>query len=174
MNNPFSNFNHIKAFAFDVDGVLTNGDLIILPNGVMARTMNVKDGYALQLAVKKGYQIAIISGGNSKEVIERLNILGITDVYMNVSDKLAVLQQFQEKHRLQTNEMLFMGDDLPDFEVMQHVGLPCCPNDAVDEIKEICKYISPINGGKGCARDVIEKVLKLANKWQHTNHISSK
>lgn len=174
MNNPFSNFNHIKAFAFDVDGVLTNGDLIILPNGVMARTMNVKDGYALQLAIKKGYPIAIISGGNSKEVIERVNILGINDVYMNVTDKVEALKNFQQKHQLQQEEILFMGDDLPDADVMQSVGLPCCPNDAVDEIKEICKYISPFNGGKGCARDVIEKVLKLANKWQHTSHISSK
>ncbi len=174
MSNSLSNFNHIKAFVFDVDGVLTNGDLIILPNGVMARTMNVKDGYALQLAVKKGYKVAIISGGNSKEVIERLNILGITDVFMNVSDKAQTLKQFQTSHNLETNEILFMGDDLPDLEVMQMVGLPCCPFDAVDEIKAICTYISPVIGGKGCARDVIEKVLKLHQQWFHTNHVSSK
>ena len=174
MSNPLQYFASVKAFAFDVDGVLTNGDLIILENGVMARTMNVKDGYALQLAIKKGYHIAIISGGNSKEVMERLNILGIIDVYMNVTDKVEALKNFQQKHQLQKEEILFMGDDLPDVDVMQNVGLPCCPNDAVDEIKAISKYISPFNGGKCCARDVIEKVLKLANKWQHTNHVSSK
>ncbi len=174
MNNPLQYFTSIKAFVFDVDGVLTNGDLIILPNAVMARTMNVKDGYALQLAVKKGYPVAIISGGNSKEVIERLKILGIQDIFMNISDKAAALKEFQTIHQLNANEILFMGDDLPDLEVMQMVGLPCCPKDAVDEIKEISKYISLYIGGKGCARDVIEKVLKLANKWQHTNHVSSK
>lgn len=174
MSTPLQYFASVKAFAFDVDGVLTNGDLIILENGVMARTMNVKDGYALQLAIKKGYHIAIISGGNSKEVAERVKILGITDTYMNVFDKVEALQNFQQKHQLQKQEILFMGDDLPDVDVMQNVGLPCCPNDAVDEIKAISKYISPLNGGKGCARDVIEKVLKLANKWQHTNHVSSK
>lgn len=174
MNNPLQYFTSIKAFVFDVDGVLTNGDLIILPNAVMARTMNVKDGYALQLAVKKGYPVAIISGGNSKEVIERLKILGIQDIFMNISDKAAATKEFQTIHQLNSNEILFMGDDLPDLEVMQMVGLPCCPKDAVDEIKEISKYISSYIGGKGCARDVIEKVLKLANKWQHTNHVSSK
>ncbi len=174
MNNPFSNFNHIKAFIFDVDGVLTNGDLIILPNGVMARTMNVKDGYALQLAIKKGYKVAIISGGNSIEVAERVKLLSIEDVYMNVLNKVEALDNFINKHQLNKNEILFMGDDMPDIDVMVEVGLPCCPADAVDEIKAISKYISPINGGKGCARDVIEKVLKLANKWQHTNYVSSK
>ena len=174
MSNPLKNFSNIKAFVFDVDGVLTNGNIIILPHGVMARTMNVKDGYALQLAIKKGYRIAIISGGNSTDIIERFKILGVTDVYMNVSDKVAALREFQLKYQLRENEMLFMGDDMPDLEVMQLVGLPCCPNDAVDEIKNICKYISPLVGGQGCVRDVIEKVLKLHHQWSHTNQVSSK
>ncbi len=172
--NILQNFNTIKAFVFDVDGVLTTGDLTILPNGVMARTMNVKDGYALQLAVKKGYHVAIISGGKSEEVIERFNLLGITEVFMGISNKLEVLNTFIAKYQLQKKEILFMGDDMPDLEVMQAVGLPCCPADAVDEIKEISTYISPVAGGKGCARDVIEKTLKLAGKWQHNNAVSSK
>ena len=174
MSNSLQYFSTIKAFVFDVDGVLTNGDLIILSNNVMARTMNVKDGYALQLAVKKGYTIAIISGGNSVEVKERLSLLGITDIYMSIANKVAALENFIQKYQLHKNEILFMGDDMPDFEVMQAVGLPCCPADAVDEIKIISKYISPINGGKGCARDVIEKTMKLANQWQHINTVSSK
>jgi len=172
--NLLQNFNYIKTFVFDVDGVLTDGTLLILPNGVMARTMNVKDGYALQLAVKKGFKVAIISGGNSIEVKERFNLLGITDVYMNVSNKVEALEDLIKKHQLQASEILFMGDDIPDTEVMQAVGLPCCPADAVDEIKAVSKYISPFNGGKGCARDVIEKTLKLANLWHHTNSVSSK
>ena len=167
-------FNNIKAFAFDVDGVLTNGSLIILPNNVMARTMNVKDGYALQLAIKKGYKIAIISGGNSTEVVERLALLGIADVYMNVKNKVAALEDFVAKHNINKNEILFMGDDMPDIDVMHQVGLPCCPADAVDEIKNISKYISPIAGGQGCARDVIEKVMKLAGTWVHNDCVSSK
>lgn len=167
-------FNHIKAFVFDVDGVLTNGTLIILPNGVMARTMNVKDGYALQLAVKKGFKVAIISGGKSPEVIERLNLLGVTDVYMNVHNKVEALENFVDKYQLDKTDILFMGDDIPDIAVMQEIGLPCCPADAVDEVKEISKYISPNSGGQGCVRDVIEKTMKLNNLWTHEQNVLSK
>lgn len=167
-------FNHIKAFVFDVDGVLTNGTLIILPNGVMARTMNVKDGYALQLAVKKGFKVAIISGGKSTEVIERLNLLGVTDVYMNVHNKVEALENFVDKYQLDKTDILFMGDDIPDIAVMQEIGLPCCPADAVDEVKEISKYISPNSGGQGCVRDVIEKTMKLNNLWTHEQNVLSK
>lgn len=172
--NVLQQFKNIKAFVFDVDGVLTDGSLIILPNNVMARTMNVKDGYALQLAVKKGFKVAIISGGNSAEVKERLNLLGVTDVYMNITNKVEALENFVEKYQLQPQEILFMGDDIPDADVMKMVGLPCCPADAVDEIKAISKYTSPINGGKGCARDVIEKTMKLNSLWQHTHSVVSK
>lgn len=172
--NVLQYFSGIKAFVFDVDGVLTDGSLTILPNGIMARTMNVKDGYALQLAVKKGYKVAIISGGNSVEVKDRLNLLGITDVFMNVTNKIEALNIFLAKHNLNKNNVLFMGDDMPDIEVMQEIGLPCCPADAVDEVKEISKYISPILGGKGCARDVIEKTMKLNNLWAHQHNIASK
>ena len=174
MSNTLQYFTSIKAFVFDVDGVLTDGSLLILPNNIMARTMNVKDGYALQLAIKKGYQVAIISGGNSVEVIERLALLGVHDVYMNTSNKVVALEKFIEKHQLHKQEILFMGDDMPDLDVMQAVGLPCCPADAVDEIKAISKYISPFNGGKGCGRDVIEKTMKLNNHWHHSSSVSSK
>ena len=172
--NVLQQFKNIKAFVFDVDGVLTDGSLIVLPNNIMARTMNVKDGYALQLAVKKGFKVAIISGGNSAEVKERLSLLGVTDVYMNVSNKVEALETFTGKYQLQQQEVLFMGDDIPDAEVMKFVGLPCCPADAVDEIKAISQYTSSINGGKGCARDVIEKTMKLNNLWQHSHSVVSK
>jgi len=172
--NVLQQFKNIKAFVFDVDGVLTDGSLIVLPNNMMARTMNVKDGYALQLAVKKGFKVAIISGGNSAEVKERLNLLGVTDVYMNVSNKVEALENFVEKYQFQSQEVLFMGDDIPDADVMKIVGLPCCPADAVDEIKAISQYISPINGGKGSARDVIEKTMKLNNLWNHSHSVVSK
>ncbi len=172
--NVLQQFKNIKAFVFDVDGVLTDGSLIVLPNNIMARTMNVKDGYSLQLAVKKGFKVAIISGGNSAEVKERLNLLGVTDVYMNVSNKVEALENFVEKYQLQIQEILFMGDDIPDADVMKVVGLPCCPADSVDEIKAISQYISPINGGKGCARDVIEKTMKLNSLWHHSHSVVSK
>jgi 3-deoxy-D-manno-octulosonate 8-phosphate phosphatase (KDO 8-P phosphatase) len=170
---PLQKFKTITTFVFDVDGVLTDGGLIVLPNGVMARKMNVKDGYALQLAVKRGYDVVIISGGASEEVADRLNKLGVSEVFMRVIDKAAVLQGYLEKKRLSWEEVLFMGDDIPDLEVMKKVGMACCPADAVHEIKEISAYISPINGGLGCGRDVIEKVLKMRGNWNDDTHIPS-
>lgn len=166
-------FKSITTFAFDVDGVLTDGTLIILPAGVMARKMNVKDGYALQLAVKRGYNVVVISGGASEEVADRLYKLGIAEVFMKVTDKLTVLKEYLEKKQLAWKEVLFMGDDIPDEEVMKKVGLPCCPSDAVQEIKDISAYISPLNGGLGCGRDVIEKVLKMRGHWNEDTHIPS-
>ena len=163
--NVLELFNKITCFVFDVDGVLTDGTLLVLPNAVMARRMNIKDGYALQLAVKRGYQVVIISGGNSAEVKDRLEKLGVHQVLMQVTDKATALQQFMETNQLVKEQVLFMGDDIPDLEVMQHVGLACCPNDAANEIKSISQYISHLKGGEGCARDVIEKVLKLRNDW---------
>lgn len=164
---------HLSTFVFDVDGVLTDGTLLILPNGVMARRMNIKDGYAIQLAVKKGYHVAVISGGNSAEVKERLNLLGVKDVFMRVGNKKECLAEYLAVNSLKPEEVLFMGDDLPDYEVMQSVGLACCPADAAHEIKGISHYISPIAGGQGCARDVIEKVLTLHNKWLPDTYIKS-
>jgi 3-deoxy-D-manno-octulosonate 8-phosphate phosphatase (KDO 8-P phosphatase) len=163
--NVLELFKHINTFVFDVDGVLTDGTLLVLPNGVMARRMNIKDGYALQLAVKKGYHIVIISGGVSPEVKERLNKLGVTHVFMQVQNKVAVLNEFMQQHNLSKQQVLFMGDDMPDASALRLVGLPACPADASTDIKAIAQYISPVNGGAGCARDVIEKVMKLQGNW---------
>lgn len=158
-------FKHITCFVFDVDGVLTDGSLLVLPEGVMARRMNVRDGYALQLAIKKGYRVIIISGGSSREVTDRLTNLGITDIWMQTSNKAAVLAGLLNKYALSKESVIFMGDDIPDLAVMGMVGLPCCPADAAQEIREKSIYISHRNGGEGCARDVIEKVLKLRGDW---------
>jgi 3-deoxy-D-manno-octulosonate 8-phosphate phosphatase (KDO 8-P phosphatase) len=150
---------------FDVDGVLTDGKLLILKDGQMCRSMNIKDGYALQLAVKKGYRIVIISGGASEEVKERLQRLKLTDVFMQVEDKQKFLADYVKNNNLSWNEILFMGDDIPDYDCMLMAALACCPADAVPEIKSISKYISTYKGGEGCVRDVIEKVLKLNGDW---------
>lgn len=167
-------FKSVTTLAFDVDGVLTDGSLTVLPGGVMARRMNVKDGYALQLAVKRGYNIVVISGGNSEEVTDRLNKLGISEVFMRVTDKVSILDDYLQRHNLSWKEVMYMGDDIPDLIPMQKVGMACCPLDAVEEIKEVSAYISPLNGGFACARDVIEKVLKLRGHWAADPHIPSK
>jgi 3-deoxy-D-manno-octulosonate 8-phosphate phosphatase (KDO 8-P phosphatase) len=163
--NVLEHFREITTLVFDVDGVLTDGTLLVLPDGVMARRMNIKDGYALQLAVKKGYHVIVISGGNSPEVENRLNKLGITQVFMQTADKLQVLENILLQKQISPQQVLFMGDDIPDLAVMKHVGLPVCPADAAQEIKEIARYISPLKGGEGCARDVIEKTMKLRGNW---------
>lgn len=158
-------FSNIKWFVFDIDGVLTDGSLLIMPNGIMTRRMNMKDGYALQLAIKQGYRISIISGGSSIESKERLEKLGVTDVHLKVEDKKKLLQELITIHQAQPKEILYMGDDMPDLEVMRIVGLATCPADAARDILDISAYISPYNGGHGCVRDVIEKVLRLHDKW---------
>ena len=165
MANVLALFKNITCFVFDVDGVLTDGSLLVLPDGVMARRMNIKDGYALQLAIKKGYKIIVISGGRSAEVKQRLEKLGVKDVYMEIEDKVSLLSSMIEKASLQPEEILCMGDDIPDLQMMNLAGLRCCPVDAVTEIKELSQYISPVKGGDGCARDVIEKVMKLRGDW---------
>ena len=167
-------FRRITTFVFDVDGVLTDGTLFVFDNGEQVRRMNIKDGYALQLAIKKGYRIAIFSGGVSEAVISRLKKLGITDVFMNVKDKRSGVLNYIEQHNITWGEVLFMGDDIPDHSVMREAALPCAPCDAVPEIKEIAKYISAFPGGKGCVRDVIEKVLKLNDDWELDVTIPSK
>ncbi len=172
--NALELFKPITSFVLDVDGVLTDGTILVLPGGLMARSMNIKDGYALQLAIKKGYKVVVISGGDSPEVLERLNKLGVVDVFMKVDNKLACLQRFMQQHSLQPQQLLYMGDDIPDYEIMLNVGLPCCPSDAVPEIKTISQYISPMKGGKGCVRDVIEKVLKLKGDWSLDSGLRSK
>lgn len=172
--NVLSLFPTIKVFAFDVDGVLTDGTLYLMPEGEMVRRMNIKDGYALQLAIKKGYEVVIISGGQSELVKERLHKLGIQHVYMQVHDKKQVMLEFLKDLQLSPSQTLFMGDDIPDLEVMQAVGLPCCPADACSEIQQASLYISPLVGGSGAVRDVIEKVLKLNGDWVHATQVQSR
>jgi 3-deoxy-D-manno-octulosonate 8-phosphate phosphatase (KDO 8-P phosphatase) len=164
-------FKKIKCFVFDVDGVLTNGNVTVMPNGVLIRTMNIKDGYALQLAIKKGYKVWVISGGNSEEVKTRLQNLGVSEVFMKVTDKKQLLSELMLLNELAKEEVLFMGDDMPDFEAMQLAGIAACPSDAVVDIKEICSYKAIAKGGAGCAREVIEKTLKLNNHWDLVDHI---
>ena len=148
-----------------MDGVLTDGSVTLMPGGEQVRVMNIKDGYALQLAVKKGYGVLIISGGSSGAVRERLMRLGVKDVYMEVQDKVDIINKYISKISTDWNKILYMGDDMPDHKAMQMCGLPCCPIDAVSEIKAISVYVSAMKGGDGCVRDVIEKVLKLNNNW---------
>lgn len=172
--NILAAFKPVKLFALDVDGVLTDGSLLVMNDGQMVRRMNIKDGYALQLAIKKGYHILVISGGNSDAVRLRLDKLGVKDVFMSVLDKKEVLLQYMQQHNIQKNEVLYMGDDMPDIAVMKMAGLACCPADAVAEIKDICSYISPVKGGEGCVRDIIEKVLKLNAHWNDDGTTPSK
>ena len=172
--NILAAFKPIRLFVLDVDGVLTDGSLLLLNDGQMVRRMNIKDGYALQLAVKKGYHLLVISGGNSEAVQLRLEKLGARNVFMGVLNKKEVLQQYMQEHHISRQEVLYMGDDMPDIGVMQMVGLPCCPADAVAEIRDISSYISPLKGGDGCVRDIIEKVLKLNAHWNDDGNTPSK
>ena len=157
--------NNVTAFVFDVDGVLTDGSLILMPTGEQVRTMNIKDGYAIQLAVGKGYQLAIISGGKSESVRTRLTGLGVKNIYLGVKDKAEAFDEFLLTHKLNPENVLYMGDDMPDLEVMRRTGVAVCPSDAVNEIRSICVYVSDKKGGEGCVRDVIEQVMRVQQKW---------
>ena len=163
--NLLANFAAISAFAFDIDGVMTDNTIQVTETGELLRTMHIRDGYALQWAIKQGYPIAIITGGSSQGVIARLQKLGIQAIFSGVTDKLTVLQTWCTEQQINPDEVLYMGDDIPDIAPMQAVGLPTCPADACSETLQLAKYVSPIAGGKGCVRDVIEKVLKLQGKW---------
>lgn len=155
----------IKAIAFDVDGVLSTNNVYLLDHSQPCRTANIKDGYALQLAVKKGLQLAIITGGKSEAVYTRYVALGIQDVFMGAAVKIEIFRQWLNDHDLKPEEVLYMGDDIPDYEVMKACGCPCCPADAAEEIRQISVYVSDREGGRGCARDVVEQVLRAQNKW---------
>ncbi len=165
MGNYKQKLHAIKAFIFDVDGVLGSTRVLLHASGELLRTMNIKDGYALQYAGKQGYVIGIISGGKSDAVKQRFVNLGITDVFMGAHHKMDCYQKFVEKYALDDNQVLYMGDDIPDYEVMRRVGVAVCPADAVQEIKGISHYISSYNGGECCVRDIVEQVLKLHGKW---------
>lgn len=155
----------IKALVFDVDGVLSCDVMPLHPNGEPMRTVNVKDGYALQLAVKQGLHIAIITGGRTEAVHKRFMSLGVTDIYMGSSRKLHDYFDFRDKHGLTDEEILYMGDDVPDIEIMRTCGLACCPKDACPDAKCVAQYISHKDGGLGCGRDVVEQVMKAQGKW---------
>ena len=165
MPNCKTLFSRIKAFAFDVDGVFTNGQVYLMPDNNFIRMVNIKDGYAVQYCVKLGFPVGIISGGKSEEMAFRFRKLGVTDIYMGSSNKLESFEDFYMKYGLSCKDLLYMGDDIPDYEIMQRAGLPVCPNDAVTEIKQLAKYISDKGGGMGCVRDVIEQVLRVQDKW---------
>jgi len=162
----------IKGFVFDVDGVISHNVLSLSPEGDPVRTANMKDGYALMYALRAGYPVGIITGGKTQDTQGRLERLGITHVYMGTLDKVPCLHDFLQKTNLKAEEILYMGDDIPDYNVMALVGLPVCPNDAAEEIKEISAYISHRNGGEGCVRDVIEQVLRAQGKWIHPREIN--
>jgi 3-deoxy-D-manno-octulosonate 8-phosphate phosphatase (KDO 8-P phosphatase) len=159
--------NRVKAFAFDVDGVFTNGSVLLHPGGEFIRTMNIKDGYAIQHVVKMGYPVAIISGGYSKMVRKRFTYLGVNDIYMKSGNKISAFHSFCAKYELSPAEILYMGDDLPDYEVMKLAGFSACPADAATEIKQISSYVSYQKGGEGCVRDIVEQVLRLHDKWMN-------
>jgi 3-deoxy-D-manno-octulosonate 8-phosphate phosphatase (KDO 8-P phosphatase) len=165
MTNFKESLASIKAFVFDIDGVLSLQTVPLNAFGVPKRTVNFRDGYALQLAVRKGYHVSIISGCNSKEYLKRLKLLGIKEVFLNSRSKLEHFNAFLRKHSLAKSEVMFMGDDIPDYRVMKESGVPVCPADADSEIKQIALYISDKKGGEGCVRDVIEQVLRLHNNW---------
>lgn len=167
MNN-LEAFRDINTFIFDVDGVLTNCEVLVLENGQLLRTMNVRDGFAIKIAIRQGYRVAIITAGRSEGVELRLKGLGVEDVYSGSEDKIAAFNDLKAKYELDPGKILYMGDDLPDYPVMRKVGFPACPADAVREIQEVARYVSPRKGGDGCVRDVIEKVLRLRGNWPTT------
>ncbi|MDT0294979.1 HAD-IIIA family hydrolase [Mesonia ostreae] len=157
--------NDITTFVFDVDGVLTDGTVHVSAEGELLRSMNIKDGYALKKAVKSGFTVCIISGGKNEAVRKRLNGLGITEIHLGIEDKVACLEKLFKSQGIIAENVAYMGDDIPDLYPMRLIGLPTCPQDAVPEVKAISKYISHKNGGKACARDLIEQVLKVQGKW---------
>lgn len=157
--------NDIDTFIFDVDGVLTDGSVFVTNEGEILRTMNIRDGYALKAAVESGYNVCIISGGSNEGVRVRLRNLGITDIHLGAPDKVETFKEYTELYTINPENVLYMGDDIPDYHVMQLVGLPTCPQDAAPEIKAISGYISHKNGGKGAVREVIEQVMKVQGKW---------
>lgn len=171
--NVLEKFIPVNTLVFDMDGVLTDGSLMIMPDGEWVRKMNIRDGYVLQLAVKAGYRLIVITGSQSKPVEQRLNKLGITMVFQQVKDKLLLLNQLMAEHRFTAAETMYMGDDIPDIGVMRRCGLSCCPANAARDVLGVADYISPLNGGEGCVRDVIEKLMRVQGKWQHQDDVSS-
>ena len=165
MSNNDLLFSPITTFIFDFDGVMTDGTVFCDFEGHPLRATNVKDGYAIQLATKLGYHVAVISGAVCPSTIVRMNSLGVTDVFTGIPDKVLKLKEYMQEKGLKPEEIVFMGDDIPDLRVMKEVGLPACPADAVPEVKAISKFVSEKAGGKGAVRDLIERTLKVQGKW---------
>ena len=159
------NLKKIKGFAFDIDGVLSPSTIPLGEDGYPRRMVNIKDGYALQLAIKRGFKIAIITGGKGIAVETRFKSLGINDIFTGASQKLPVLKEWMKKEKLSPEEVVFMGDDIPDLPCLRFVGLPCSPFDAAWEAKECSVYVSKFSGGYGCGRDILEQVMKAQDKW---------
>ncbi|MCC8020185.1 MAG: HAD hydrolase family protein [Rikenellaceae bacterium] len=165
MGNFKEDIARVRAFVFDVDGVFTDGGIIPLPDGDFIRKYNAKDGYAIAFALKAGYKVCIITGGRGKTLELRFRTLGVTEFHSNVPDKVAVLKDFMERHGLGRDEVMFMGDDIPDLEAMQYSGLPVCPADSSVEVLAVARYVSQFRGGEGCVRDVVEQTLRSQGRW---------
>ncbi|MBC7566782.1 MAG: HAD hydrolase family protein [Pedobacter sp.] len=163
----------VNTFIFDVDGVLTDGSILASDSGEFLRSFNIKDGYALQLAVKRGYLVCVISGGKGSAMQKRFEALSLQEIFLNVSDKVKVYETLLAKYNLNSKKVLYMGDDVPDLKIMAMVGIPTCPADAVADVKAISTYISPFDGGKTAVRDIIEKVMRIQQTWFDENAIAS-
>jgi 3-deoxy-D-manno-octulosonate 8-phosphate phosphatase (KDO 8-P phosphatase) len=172
--NILPGFKNITTFIFDIDGVLTDGTVLVLRDGLQVRQMHVKDGFGLQMAMRNGYQVFIISGGTSEEAKKRLEYLGIKEIHLGITDKTKFVTDLLTAKNTGWDKVLYMGDDLPDLPLLNKAGMSCCPADAVNEVKSAVKYISPVNGGWGCVRDVIEKVLKVNGQWEYRADVTSK
>ena len=170
--NYKTKLHEIKAFVFDFDGVMTDGAVWMYRDKEAVRAGNIKDGYAIQYAVKKGYIVTVISGATSLSINNRMESLGVPKIYTGAANKLEVYRRFMTEYGLKREEVLFMGDDIPDYEVMKEAGVSCCPSDAATEIKEVADYISIYGGGQGCVRDVIEQTLRLHGNWFHPDAVN--
>ena len=165
MGNFKEDIARVEAFVFDVDGVMTDGGIIPTPDGDFIRRYNAKDGYAIAYAIREGYKICIISGGRGEMLRRRLEMLGIERMYLNCMDKIAAIKEFMADNNLAAENVIYMGDDIPDLECMRLVGIPVCPADACMEVIEASRYVSEYDGGKGAVRDIVEQVLRAQQRW---------
>ena len=163
--NVFDKLSQIHGMIFDIDGVFTDNNILVTDQGEFLRTMNVRDGYAVKRALQAGKKIAIISGGKSIGIIKRMNILGVHEIHLGIENKIDVFNSIIDEWNIPIENILYMGDDIPDLECMKIAGLAACPKDSVPEILEICEYVSTFEGGKGCVRQIIEQILQAQNQW---------
>ncbi len=165
MGNFKEDVARVEAIVFDVDGVFTDGGIIPLANGDFIRKYNAKDGYAVAYAVRQGFRVIVISGGRGATLESRFKHLGVTEAYFDVADKLTLLRQIVERDGLNPENLIYVGDDIPDLECMKYVGIPVCPADAATEVIEVARYVSQFGGGKGCVRDIMEQILRAKGLW---------